>query len=225
MAAPMSSRLRPGHTGVMNAELDHRFSDADATAVPWDEVRRLLADAQLAWITTVRADGRPHVTPLVAAWLDDALHFCTGPDEQKAHNLVANPNVVVTTGCNRWDEGLDVMVEGEAARVTDPPILERLAARGPTSGMGAGPSVSPTAASPTTATSTTARCMCTPCAPARSWPSARVRSARRATRDVRGASSAGISDLGAATPRGRALPDRPWCCRRDRCARSSRAAA
>ncbi len=29
--------------------------------------------------STVRPDGRPHVTPLLAVWADDALHFCTGP--------------------------------------------------------------------------------------------------------------------------------------------------
>jgi general stress protein 26 len=110
-----------------NAEIDERFSDADATAVPWDDARRALEGAQLTWITTVRADGRPHVTPLVTVWLDDALHFCTGPGEQKARNLAANSNVVLTTGCNRWNEGLDVVVEGEAVRVTDASALERLA--------------------------------------------------------------------------------------------------
>lgn len=35
----------------------------------------------------MRADGRPHVTPLVAVWLDGAPHFSTGPAEQKAVNL------------------------------------------------------------------------------------------------------------------------------------------
>ena len=109
-------------------ELDERFSDPEATPVPWDDARRVLEEAQLAWLTTVRADGRPHVTPLVTVWLDDALHFCTGPDEQKGRNLVANSHVVVTTGCNTWDDGLDVVVEGEAVRVTDRPTLERLAA-------------------------------------------------------------------------------------------------
>jgi hypothetical protein len=34
----------------------------------------------------------------------------------------------MTTGCNRWDQGLDVMVEGEAQRVTERAMLERLAA-------------------------------------------------------------------------------------------------
>jgi general stress protein 26 len=109
-------------------QLDDRFSDPDAEPVPWAEARAVLDDAQLAWITTVRGDGRPHVTPLVTVWLDDTLHFCTGPDEQKGRNLAANPNVAVTTGCNGWDDGLDVVVEGEAVRVTDLPTLERLAA-------------------------------------------------------------------------------------------------
>src|SRR5439155_17155624 len=81
----------------------------------------------LSWISTVRADGRPHVTPLVAVWLDGALHFCTGPTEQKARNLSGNPHVVVTTGCNSWEVGLDVMVEGAAVRVTDDATLRRLA--------------------------------------------------------------------------------------------------
>jgi hypothetical protein len=35
---------------------------------------------------------------------------------------------VLTTGCNQWDQGLDVMVEGEARPVTDRATLERLAA-------------------------------------------------------------------------------------------------
>lgn len=110
------------------SRLDERFSDPDTQATPWTTAREVLENAQLSWITTVRADGRPHVTPLVAVWLDGALHFCTGPAEQKTRNLAANPQVVLTTGDNRWDEGLDVMVEGEAVRVTDRPALERLAA-------------------------------------------------------------------------------------------------
>jgi hypothetical protein len=55
------------------------------------------------------------------------MHFCTGPGEQKAANLANDPHVVLTTGCNRWDRGLDVMVEGEARPVTDRAVLERLA--------------------------------------------------------------------------------------------------
>ena len=108
-------------------ELDERFSDPDATATDWREVRDVLAAAQLFWVTTVRTDGRPHVTPLVAVWLDGALHFSTGAGEQKALNLDGNPHVVLMTGCNGWEEGLDVVVEGDAVRVTADDVLERLA--------------------------------------------------------------------------------------------------
>jgi general stress protein 26 len=109
-------------------QLDERFSDPGTQATDWATARDVLEGAQLFWITTVRADGRPHVTPLVGVWLDETLHFCTGPEEQKARNLSGNSHVVLSTGCNQWDRGLDVMVEGDAVRVTDPATLERLAA-------------------------------------------------------------------------------------------------
>lgn len=109
-------------------QLDKRFSGPNVQPTTWAAAREVLESAQLSWISTVRADGRPHVTPLVAVWLDGALHFSTGPTEQKAVNLDTNPNVVLTTGCNTWEQGLDVMVEGQARRVTDRPTLERLAA-------------------------------------------------------------------------------------------------
>jgi general stress protein 26 len=108
-------------------ELDPRFSDPDAVATEWEVTRRALGAAELFWICTVRADGRPHVSPLVAVWLDGAIHFTTGATEQKAVNVRRNPHVVLTTGCNLWDRGLDVVVEGDAVQVTDDAALGRLA--------------------------------------------------------------------------------------------------
>jgi Pyridoxamine 5'-phosphate oxidase len=108
--------------------LDPRYSDPKATAVSWADTARILTEAELSWISTVRPDGRPHVTPVVAAWMDGTLYFHTGAAEQKAANLRANPQVVVTTGCATWDGGVDVMVEGEADRVTGEDELRRLAA-------------------------------------------------------------------------------------------------
>jgi general stress protein 26 len=107
--------------------LDQRFSEPGAVATGWDETRRLLEAAEVFWITTVRADGRPHVTPLVAVWLDGAIHFSTGAAEQKAINLASNPHVILTTGCNDWDKGIDIVIEGDADQVTDDDRLKRLA--------------------------------------------------------------------------------------------------
>lgn len=108
--------------------LDRRYSDPEAGPPPWSEVERLISEAELFWISTVRPDGRPHVTPLPAVWSAGALHFCTGPQERKARNLAENPHVVLTTGTNTWNRGYDVVVEGEAARVADEARLRELAA-------------------------------------------------------------------------------------------------
>ncbi|WAU80049.1 pyridoxamine 5'-phosphate oxidase family protein [Streptomyces sp. Qhu-G9] len=110
------------------SELDARYSDETATARPWSEAEALLRAAELFWISTVRPDGRPHVTPLPAVWSRGALHFCTGPEERKARNLALNPHVVLTTGTNTWSEGYDLVVEGEAVRVSDDDRLRELAA-------------------------------------------------------------------------------------------------
>ncbi|PRX95433.1 pyridoxamine 5'-phosphate oxidase family protein [Allonocardiopsis opalescens] len=109
------------------AELDARYSAEGAAATPWSAARARLAAAEVFWISTVRPDGRPHVTPLLAVWLDGALFFCTGERERKALNLAANPHTVLTTGDSALREGLDVVVEGEAVRVSDEALLHRLA--------------------------------------------------------------------------------------------------
>src|SRR5262245_23130564 len=111
-----------------SAQLNEGFSQPGATAPPWSEVAGVLAASEMFWLSTVRRDGRPHVTPLPAIWLDGALHFCTGDAEQKAKNLASNPNCILTTGTNQLHAGLDVIVEGAAARVTDNAQLQRLAA-------------------------------------------------------------------------------------------------
>jgi hypothetical protein len=107
--------------------VDSRYSDPSAAPTSWEETRAALERAELFWITTVRPEGRPHTTPVVAVWVDDALYFTTGPKEQKSKNLLACPHVAVTTGCNGWESGLDVVVEGDALPCTDPAVLERVA--------------------------------------------------------------------------------------------------
>jgi nitroimidazol reductase NimA-like FMN-containing flavoprotein (pyridoxamine 5'-phosphate oxidase superfamily) len=109
------------------AELDPRFGDPEAEPTPWEDTLRAIEEAELFRIATVRNDGRPHVTPLPAVWLDGALHFCTGAAEQKAVNLARNPHCALTTGNNAWKAGLDVVVEGRAERVTDGTRLRQLA--------------------------------------------------------------------------------------------------
>src|SRR3712207_5340934 len=115
--------MRPDPT----ARFDSRFSDPAAGPTPWADAARALEQAELYWLTTVRADGRPHVTPLIGVVDDGAVHFCTGLREQKARNLEHSGLVALTTGTNAWARGLDVVVEGTAVRVSDGDALQRLA--------------------------------------------------------------------------------------------------
>jgi general stress protein 26 len=109
-------------------ELNQGFSQPDATAPPWAAVVDVLSTSEMFWLSTVRRDGRPHVTPLPAIWLDGTLYFCTGSEEQKTRNLESEPRCVLTTGTNDLRSGLDVVVEGTAVRVTDQARLRQLAA-------------------------------------------------------------------------------------------------
>jgi general stress protein 26 len=106
-------------------DVDQDFSSPNATPTSWAAAREQLDGAKTYWISTVRPDGRPHVTTIAAVWLDGAVHFVTGKTERKARNLADNTQVVITTGCNGWD-GLDIVVEGEAVLVTEADRLRRV---------------------------------------------------------------------------------------------------
>lgn len=108
-------------------DLDPRFSSPGAEALPWTEGIRQLRNAEVLWISTVTPEGRPHVVPLIAVWLDDALYFSTSVDERKAKNLRSNRHVTIATGTGVLTEGLDIVVEGEATVVRDAARIRRLA--------------------------------------------------------------------------------------------------
>ena len=108
-------------------ELDGRYSSAGATAMAWADARERLREAEIHWLATVRPDRRPHVTPVIAVWVDEALWFSTGPDEQKARNIAAHPACSLSTGCNLIGEGVDLVVEGRAVRETGDARLRRVA--------------------------------------------------------------------------------------------------
>ena len=121
-------RLTSMTTNEPVAELDARYGEEGVTAGAWEVAEQVLASAGVSWLSTVRPDGQPHVTPLITAWHDGALWFTTGPEEQKARNLAGNPRCTLTTGCNTLHEGLDLVVEGMAVRETDDGRLRRVAA-------------------------------------------------------------------------------------------------
>lgn len=113
----------PGPNPELNLATPRR---SHARSTSWADAASLLEAAPLYWIITLKPGPAPHVAPLVGVWVDGAAYFCTGPTERKARNLDANPRCVFFTGRNDA-EGLDVMIEGDAKRVTDEGVLEKVA--------------------------------------------------------------------------------------------------
>ncbi|MEV5516573.1 pyridoxamine 5'-phosphate oxidase family protein [Streptomyces flaveolus] len=117
-------------------ELDARYSSAlnprpgaeDVTPTEWAEAQRHLKAAEIFWVSTVRPDGRLHVTPVIAAWHRGVLYFSTGAKEQKARNLAHDGHCALTTGGNSLTQGLDLVIEGRAEPVADPAVVEEVIA-------------------------------------------------------------------------------------------------
>ena len=66
---------------------DQPLGADDAIPAPWAEARGRLEEAGTYWLATARPDGRPHVMPVLGAWLDGALSFSAGEASRKGKNL------------------------------------------------------------------------------------------------------------------------------------------
>jgi general stress protein 26 len=102
------------------------FSSPGAAVTPWEATEGALRRIQKFQLCTVRRDGRPHVTPLLAIWQFGAMWFTTGDNEQKARNLSANGHCALSTGTDTLT-GMDYVIEGTASLVADPATRDAVA--------------------------------------------------------------------------------------------------
>ena len=93
----------------------------EPTLLPWSWAEERLVESPHYWIATTRADGRPHVRPVWAVWLDGRLFFSTG--SLAGGHLERSPEISV----NLESGGEVVIVEGTAAPVDDMRLLVRIA--------------------------------------------------------------------------------------------------
>lgn len=80
-------------------------------------------NSRSTWLTTINADGSPHVTPVGAIWLDGAYWFQTGERTHKHKNIERDPRCSIAVSIL----DADVVVNGVAERVVDPGALARAA--------------------------------------------------------------------------------------------------
>ena len=99
-------------------------------ALPPDEAWRRLAASRVAYLATIRADGRPHVVPIVFATGDDRTIYSiadpkpkTGLDLLRLRNIAANPSVSVLADAydEDWSGLWWVRADGRARVIRDGP--------------------------------------------------------------------------------------------------------
>ena len=91
----------------------------DAGSTPAPEA----PNSRTTWLATVNEDGSPHVTAVGALWLDGTFWFQTGAGTRKGRNVARDPRCSVAVSVR----DADVVFEGDAARVTEPGALARIA--------------------------------------------------------------------------------------------------
>jgi pyridoxine/pyridoxamine 5'-phosphate oxidase len=82
-------------------------------------------DRHTCWLATINADGSPHVTGVGAIWVDGAFWFETGAGTRKGKNLARDPRCTLSVATLEFD----LIVEGEAERITDRSTVAAMAAR------------------------------------------------------------------------------------------------
>ncbi|MCD4532858.1 pyridoxamine 5'-phosphate oxidase family protein [Nocardioides sp. cx-169] len=106
--------LAPLDLDAVTARLDAGLSQAPGSGGP---------DRHTCWLTTVDADGAPHVTGIGALWAEGAVWFETGATTRKARNLARDARCALAVATHDFD----LVMEGTAARVSDPEAVARRA--------------------------------------------------------------------------------------------------
>jgi hypothetical protein len=112
--------------GLPPVDWDRIVATIDAGSAPAPDAH----NSRTTWLTTINEDGSPHVTPVGALWLDGTYWFQTGSGTRKHRNVERDPRCSVAVSIL----GADVVLEGDAERVTDPTDMARAAEGWATSG-------------------------------------------------------------------------------------------
>jgi hypothetical protein len=114
-------------------EIINLAADEGLPPVDWDEMAARLGsrtrpdpdahNAFTTWLTTLNEDGSAHVTAVGAMWVDGAFWFQTGDGTRKARNVARDPRCSLAVSVR----DADVVIEGDATRVTDPDVVARIA--------------------------------------------------------------------------------------------------
>jgi Pyridoxamine 5'-phosphate oxidase len=95
---------------------------ADVAPIDWDEVGRLFAAERWYWVATTGDDGRPHLRPVLAVWVDERIYSTTNPAARKGRNLASSPSAAFAARA----PAMDIVIEGPIAWIDDRQRLQRI---------------------------------------------------------------------------------------------------
>lgn len=101
---------------------DYGISRAEEGMLEWSRVDAALAATPVFWVSTVRPDGAPHLTPIWGGWDGAAIHIEGGDTTVWARALAHDARVAV--GADH--DGLQITLNGRAAKEV-PAHFERVA--------------------------------------------------------------------------------------------------
>jgi hypothetical protein len=96
---------------------------------PWAMARQRLAHPEIprtSWLATTHPDGRPHLMPINAFWIDGALFIVAGEGTSKARDLEADGRCVIGFSSTKLPS-IDIVVEGSADALTDDAAVRQVA--------------------------------------------------------------------------------------------------
>ena len=95
--------------------------------LPWNRPRELLEAGPVGtcFLGTTRPDARPHSAPIGAIWHDGFIYFTSSFGTRKSRNLAESPACTISVAL----DGIDLVLEGEAATISDQAILEEIAGK------------------------------------------------------------------------------------------------
>jgi hypothetical protein len=110
-------------------ERERSLVGEESGTTSWEVARNRLANPEeqrTSWLATTRPDGRPHLMPVIAFWIDGAVHIVAGDGTRKGRNLAADGRCVIATSSTTLPS-LDIIVEGGAQPLTEDDAVRHIA--------------------------------------------------------------------------------------------------
>ena len=95
------------------------YVDNLVSYVDWDWVAAQLTESRHYWLSSVRPNGKPHIVPRWAVYVDGKIYYDGSPETRHARNIETNPNI-----CVNLESGSEVIMLEGTSRAADKPSPE-----------------------------------------------------------------------------------------------------